>query len=105
MAYSRWERTSTRDVVGRCAYGAITAVQGVPVALAAGFGPLIAGWLYDRLSGYSLALGLCSVAFLLAAVGVGVTPHPAHAWSMEEGPAACGVPDVTPHDVAGQANA
>lgn len=60
---------------GRRAYGAITAVQGVPVALAAGLGPLVAGWLYDRLESYSLALGLCAGAFLLAAVSVGLTPR------------------------------
>lgn len=59
---------------GRRAYGAITAVQGVPVALAAAFGPLAAGWLYDWLGGYGLALGLCAGAFLLAAVAVGLTP-------------------------------
>lgn len=61
---------------GRRAYGAITAVQGVPVALAAGLGPLAAGLLYDRLGGYSLALGLCAAAFLLAALGVGLAPRP-----------------------------
>lgn len=65
------------DQFGRRAYGAITAVQGVPVALAAGLGPLAAGWLYDVLGGYGLALGICAVAFLLGAVGVGLTPRPA----------------------------
>jgi len=61
---------------GRRAYGAITAVQGVPVALAAGLGPLAAGWLYDQLGTYDLALELCAGAFLLAAIGVGLSPHP-----------------------------
>jgi hypothetical protein len=59
---------------GRRAYGAITAVQGVPVALCAGLGPLAAGWLYDRLGGYALALTLCAAAFVLAGIGVAVTP-------------------------------
>ncbi|HEX6544165.1 MAG TPA: MFS transporter [Ktedonobacterales bacterium] len=60
---------------GRRAYGAITAVQGVPVALASGLGPLVAGWLYDRLGGYGLALGLCAAAFLVAALAVALTPR------------------------------
>ncbi len=92
------------DQFGRRAYGAITAVQGVPVALAAGLGPLVAGWLYDRLGGYSVAFGLCAAAFLLAAVGVGMTPHPAHARATEGGPQASGVPKGTLHELVGQAN-
>ena len=62
---------------GRRAYGVITAVQGVPVALAAGAGPLIAGWLYDQQRDYRLALGLCASAFALAALSVVLTPRPA----------------------------
>jgi MFS family permease len=61
------------DHFGRRAYGAITAVQGVPVALAAGIGPLIAGWLFDRQGNYNLALLMCAGAFLLAAIGVSLT--------------------------------
>ena len=60
---------------GRQAYGAITAVQGVPVALAAGAGPLIAGWLYDRLGDYDLPFWLCAGSFLLASLGVALTPR------------------------------
>ncbi len=60
---------------GRRAYGVITAVQGASIALAAGAGPVLAGWLYDRLGGYNLALALCAGAFLLAALGVTLTPQ------------------------------
>ncbi len=59
---------------GRLAYGAITAVQGMPVAVAAAIGPVVAGWLYDLLGNYQLALWLTALAFLLAALGVAVTP-------------------------------
>jgi MFS family permease len=61
---------------GRRAYGAITAVQGLPVALCAGFGPLIAGWLYDLLGHYEPAFWLSIGALLLAALGVVGTPRP-----------------------------
>lgn len=61
---------------GRRAYGAITAVQGVPVAVAAGLGPLVAGSLYDHLGNYGFALLLCAGAFLFAAVAVALTPRP-----------------------------
>ncbi|HEU5349202.1 MAG TPA: MFS transporter [Ktedonobacterales bacterium] len=61
---------------GRRAYGVITAIQGVPVALAAALGPLFAGWLYDGLGDYNLALGLCAGTFVLAAVAVGLTRRP-----------------------------
>jgi len=40
---------------GRRAYGTITAVQGVVMAVPAALGPLAAGWLYDRLGDYHLA--------------------------------------------------
>lgn len=45
------------DQFGRRAYGVITAVQGVPVAMAAGLGPIGAGWLYDRWATTGLHLG------------------------------------------------
>jgi MFS family permease len=64
------------DHVGRRAYGTITAIQGAAVALSAGLGPFAAGWLYDRLGGYGLSLGLCTAAFALAALGVLVTRRP-----------------------------
>jgi len=66
------------DHFGRRAYGAITAVQGVPVALCAGLGPLAAGWLYDRLpQGYGISFWTCGGAFLLAGIGVAGAPRPA----------------------------
>ncbi len=58
------------------AYGAITAVQGIPVAVCAGLGPLAAGWLYDGLHHYEVAFWLCAGAFLLVAIGIGLTPRP-----------------------------
>ena len=59
---------------GRRAYGSITALQGVPVALAAGAGPLLAGALYDHLGGYTVPFGLCAGALLLAGLAVALTP-------------------------------
>jgi MFS family permease len=64
------------DHVGRMAYGAIIALQGVPVAIAAGAGPFIAGWLYDRLHGYGLPFWLSACAFLLSGVAVALAPPP-----------------------------
>ncbi len=61
---------------GRRAYGAITAAQGVPVALCAGLGPVAAGWLYDRLGSYVPAFWLSIGAFLLAGLGVVLAPRP-----------------------------
>src|SRR5690348_5174824 len=61
---------------GRRAYGAITAAQGVPVALCAGLGPVAAGWLYDRLGSYAPAFWLSIGAFLLAGLGVALAPRP-----------------------------
>jgi len=71
--------------VGRRAFGAITALQGVPIALAGGLGPLAAGWLYDRLGSYSVAFWVCAAAFVLAGVSVFVTPRPVRAIDGEEG--------------------
>lgn len=65
------------DHFGRFAYGAILAAQGVPVAVMAGTGPLVAGFLYDRLGTYTLALWLTVGAFMLAAICVALTPRPA----------------------------
>jgi MFS family permease len=64
------------DHFGRRTYGSITAVQGIPMALCAGLGPLAAGWLYDWLHHYELAFWLCAGAFLLAALGLVVTAQP-----------------------------
>jgi MFS family permease len=65
------------DHFGRLAYGAILATQGVPVAVMAAAGPLVAGLLYDRLGTYTLALWLTVGAFVLAAACVVLTPRPA----------------------------
>jgi len=65
------------DHFGRRAYGAITAVQGIPLAVCAGLGPLAAGWLYDMLHHYELAFWLCAGIFLLAASGLALAPRPA----------------------------
>ena len=64
------------DHFGRRAYGAITAVQGIPVAVCAGLGPLAAGWLYDGLHHYEVAFWMCAGAFLLAASGIALAPRP-----------------------------
>lgn len=61
---------------GRRAYGAITSAQGAPVSLLAAAGPLVAGALYDRLGGYTLAFSLTIGAFLVAALALAVTPAP-----------------------------
>lgn len=58
------------DAFGRARYGAISAAQGLPVALFAGAGPLLAGWLYDWAGNYQSALWVSAGAFFLAAAGV-----------------------------------
>jgi MFS family permease len=75
-AFSPLRASVMADHFGRRAYGAITAAQGVPVALCGGLGPLAAGWLYDRLGSYEVAFWLCVGAFGLAAVGMFFTPQP-----------------------------
>ncbi len=75
-AFSPLRASVMADHFGRRAYGAITAVQGIPVAVCAGLGPLAAGWLYDGLHRYEVAFWLCAGAFLLAAIGIGLTPRP-----------------------------
>lgn len=61
---------------GRRAYGSITAAQGVGMAVPAAFGPLAAGWLYDRLGNYQLAFWLTAGAFAVAAALILLTPRP-----------------------------
>src|SRR2546421_664495 len=75
-AFSPLRASVMADHFGRRAYGSITAVQGIPIAVCAGLGPLAAGWLYDMLHHYEVAFWLCAGAFLLAAVGMAVTPQP-----------------------------
>ncbi len=61
---------------GRRAYGTITAIQGCVIAVPAALGPLAAGWLYDRLGSYQLALWLTTASFAIAAVLILLTPLP-----------------------------
>jgi len=75
-AFSPLRASVMADHFGRRAYGAITAGQGIPVALCASLGPLAAGWLYDVLHHYDLAFWLCAGAFLLAATGLALAPQP-----------------------------
>jgi MFS family permease len=64
------------DHYGRRDYGAITAVQGVVVAVPAALGPLAAGWLFDRLGSYSVAFWLTAALILAAAAIIFLTPRP-----------------------------
>ncbi|HTK09020.1 MAG TPA: MFS transporter [Ktedonobacteraceae bacterium] len=75
-AFSPLRASVMADHFGRRAYGSITAVQGVPGALCAGLGPLVAGWIYDTSHHYELAFWLCAGAFLLGALGIFVTSQP-----------------------------
>src|SRR5205085_6998013 len=64
------------DHFGRRAYGAITALQGIPVAVAAGLGPLAAGVLYDLYASYDLAFLSIAAALVVSAAIVLLTPRP-----------------------------
>jgi MFS family permease len=75
-AFSPLRASVMADHFGRRAYGSITAIQGVPVALCAALGPLAAGWLYDSLHHYELAFWLCAGAFLLAALALLLIAQP-----------------------------
>ncbi len=75
-AFSPLRASVMADHFGRRAYGAVTAVQGIPVAVCAGLGPLAAGWLYDGLHHYEVAFWLCAAVFLLAAIGIALAPRP-----------------------------
>jgi MFS family permease len=77
-AFSPLRASVMADHFGRRAYGSITAVQGIPMAVCAGLGPLAAGWLYDELHHYEVAFWLCAGAFLLAAIGIVITSQPRH---------------------------
>lgn len=65
------------DHFGKRAYGMITGVQGIPLALCQAAGPLVAGWLYDALHRYDLAFWLCVGSFLLATLLLMGLPRPA----------------------------
>jgi len=75
-AFSPLRASVMADHFGRRAYGAITAVQGIPLAVCAALGPLAAGWLYDVLHHYEVAFWLCAGVFLLATIGIVATPQP-----------------------------
>lgn len=75
-AFSPLRASVMADHFGRRAYGSITAVQGISMAICAGLGPLAAGWLYDVLHHYEAAFWLCAFSFLLAALGLAMVPRP-----------------------------
>jgi MFS family permease len=79
-AFSPLRASVMADHFGRRAYGLITAVQGIPMAICAGLGPVAAGWLYDGLHQYAAAFWLCAAAFLLVAIGIALVPRP-EKWS------------------------
>lgn len=64
------------DHFGHRAYGAITGYQGIPLACCQAVGPLVAGWLFDRLHHYDLAFWLCVGSFVVAALLIWVLPRP-----------------------------
>ena len=65
--------TLMADHFGRRAYGAIVANQGMPMAICAAAGPLMAGRMYDVLGNYIAAFLICAGALVLAAVCVAAT--------------------------------
>jgi MFS family permease len=64
------------DHFGKQAYGAITGLQGIPLALCQAAGPLVAGWLFDTLHHYDLAFWLCVGSFVVAALLLVALPQP-----------------------------
>ena len=81
-AISPLKASVVADYFGKKAYGAITALQGLPIALCTAAGPVLAGWLYDLLGRYDLAFWLCAGGFLLAGIGIALTP-PARQWTRQ----------------------
>ena len=75
-ALSPLRASTMADHFGRRAYGAITAVSGVPVALLGAAGPLVVGWLFDRSGRYEPAFWLVVAAFAVSALAVFLTPAP-----------------------------
>ena len=73
-AISPLRASTMADQFGRRAFGAITAVSGVPIAVASSTGPIAAGLLYDRTGSYTLALALTAGAFVCSALIVRLTP-------------------------------
>jgi MFS family permease len=76
-AISPLRASTMADQFGRRAYGAITAASGIPVAMAGAVGPIAAGAIYDGVGSYGPALALSTVAFLVSALAVVLTPRPA----------------------------
>jgi MFS family permease len=61
---------------GRRAYGAISAVQGIPTLAGAALGPVAAGWIYDRSGSYQLAFAAVAALYVVSAGAMFVTPKP-----------------------------
>lgn len=59
---------------GRRAFGAITAIQGIPALAGAAAGPLAAGWIYDRSGSYDQALAGVAVLYATSAAAMLLTP-------------------------------
>ncbi len=64
------------DHFGRRAFASITAVQGIPIAVASALGPWAAGLLYDALGDYQFAFWLTAGAYCLAGLIVIASPRP-----------------------------
>lgn len=76
-AISPLRASTMADQFGRRAYGAITAVSGIPAAAAGAVGPIAAGAIYDRTGSYGPALALTAASFVLSAFALALTPRPA----------------------------
>ena len=61
---------------GRRAFGTIAALQGYPSLVGAAFGPLLAGWVYDRSGSYRLTFIVVAFLYALSAAAMVATPKP-----------------------------
>ncbi len=61
---------------GRRAFGAISAVQGIPALAGAALGPVVAGWIYDRSGSYQPAFAAVAALYVVSAGAMFVTPRP-----------------------------
>ncbi|HEX2171011.1 MAG TPA: MFS transporter [Dehalococcoidia bacterium] len=64
------------DFFGRAAFGTIWGLQSAATAVAAGFGPAIAGSLYDQLNSYQVAFTLTAATLVLAALTLLIPRRP-----------------------------
>jgi MFS family permease len=64
------------EYFGRRAFGAISAVQGIPGLAGAALGPLAAGLIYDRLHTYQLAFAVVAGLYIMSATTLVLTPRP-----------------------------